>query len=130
MTLTRLHQEWFGNIRGDFLAGTVVALALIPEIIAFAIIAGVDSKLGLYASFCIAVVTSIVGGCPGMISAATRAMALLMVQLVKAHGLDYLLAATILTGVLQVISSYLRLGSLLRFVSKSVIVGFVNSLLY
>ena len=128
MSFSKLREEWLCNIRGDLLAGAVVALALIPEAIAFSIIAGVDPKVGLYASFCIAVVTSIVGGRPGMISAATGAMALVMVSLVKDYGLDYLLAATILTGVLQVIAGALRLGSLLRFISRSVMTGFVNAL--
>lgn len=126
--LERARQEWFSNIRGDLLAGTVVALALIPEAIAFSIIAGVDPKVGLYASFCIAVVIAFVGGRPGMISAATGAMALLMVTLVKEHGLQYLLAATLLTGVLQIAAGYLKLGSLMRFVSRSVVTGFVNAL--
>ena len=102
-----LRQNWFSNIRGDLLAGMVVALALIPEAIAFSVIAGVDPKVGLYASFCIAVVTAFVGGRPGMISAATAAMAVLMVTLVKEHGLEYLLAATLLTGVLQIGAGYL-----------------------
>jgi len=128
MLLTQSKADWFGNIRGDFLAGLVVALALIPEAIAFSVIAGVDPKVGLYASFCIAVVISIVGGRPGMISAATGAMALLMVTLVKQHGLEYLLAATLLTGVLQLLAGYLRLGELMRFVSRSVVTGFVNAL--
>jgi Sulfate permease and related transporters (MFS superfamily) len=123
-----LRQEWFGNIRGDLLSGLVVALALIPEAIAFSIIAGVDPKVGLYASFSIATVIAFAGGRPGMISAATGAMALVMVTLVKDHGLQYLLAATILTGVLQIIAGCLKLGSLMRFVSRSVITGFVNAL--
>jgi SulP family sulfate permease len=121
-------QDWFGNIRGDLLAGTVVALALIPEAIAFSIIAGVDPKVGLYASFCIAVITAFVGGRPGMISAATGAMALLMVTLVREHGLQYLLAATMMTGVIQIAAGYLKLGSLMSFVSRSVVTGFVNAL--
>ena len=121
-------QDWLGNIRGDLLAGLVVALALIPEAIAFSIIAGVDPKVGLYASFCIAVVTAFVGGRPGMISAATGAMALLMVTLVKDHGLQYLLAATLLTGVLQIFAGYIKFGSLMSFVSRSVVTGFVNAL--
>ncbi|MBN0552475.1 SulP family inorganic anion transporter, partial [Pseudomonas aeruginosa] len=100
----------------------------IPEAIAFSIIAGVDPKVGLYASFCIAVVIAFVGGRPGMISAATGAMALLMVTLVKNHGLEYLLAATLLCGVLQIAAGYLKLGSLMRFVSRSVVTGFVNAL--
>jgi SulP family sulfate permease len=121
-------KDWFSNIRGDLLSGTVVALALIPEAIAFSIIAGVDPKVGLYASFCISVIIAFTGGRPGMISAATGAMALLMITLVKEHGLDYLLAATLLTGVLQIIAGYLKLGSLMRFVSRSVVTGFVNAL--
>ena len=126
--LHSLKQTWLSNIRGDILAGLVVALALIPEAIAFSIIAGVDPKVGLYASFCIAVVIAFVGGRPGMISAATGAMALLMVTLVKNHGLEYLLAATLLCGVLQIGAGYLKLGSLMRFVSRSVVTGFVNAL--
>ncbi len=128
MRLTRLREQWLSNARGDLLAGLVVALALIPEAIAFSIIAGVDPKVGLYASFCIAVVISIAGGRPGMISAATGAMALVIVTLVKEHGLQYLLAATLLTGVLQIAAGLLRLGVLMRFVSRSVVTGFVNAL--
>lgn len=123
-----LREQWFGNIRGDLLSGLLVALALIPEAIAFSIIAGVDPKVGLYAAFCIAVVTAIAGGRPGMISAATGAMALVMVDLVKAHGLQYLFAATILCGVLQIGAAVLRLNTLMRFVSRSVVTGFVNAL--
>ena len=128
MLLSSTQRDWTGNIRGDVLAGIVVALALIPEAIAFSIIAGVDPKVGLYASFCIAVITAFLGGRPGMISAATGAMALLMVTLVKEHGLEYLLAATILTGIIQTIAGYLKLGELMRFVSRSVVTGFVNAL--
>jgi len=128
MLLHSTKRDWFGNIRGDVLAGIVVALALIPEAIAFSIIAGVDPKVGLYASFCIAVVTAFIGGRPGMISAATGAMALLMITLVKAHGLQYLLAATLLTGAIQIVMGYLKLGSLMSFVSRSVVTGFVNAL--
>lgn len=128
MSLSSLRNQWFGNIRGDLLSGTVVALALIPEAIAFSIIAGVDPKIGLYASFSMAVVIAIVGGRPGMISAATGAMALVMVTLVKEHGLQYLLAATVLTGFIQILAGVLKLGSLLRFVSRSVMTGFVNAL--
>ncbi|WP_340117605.1 SulP family inorganic anion transporter [Pelagibius sp. 7325] len=120
--------QWIGNIRGDVLAGLVVALALIPEAIAFSIIAGVDPKIGLFASFSIAVLTAITGGRPGMISAATAATAVLMVTLVKEHGLQYLLAATVVAGVLQIAAGLLRLGYLMRFVSRSVITGFVNAL--
>ena len=126
--ISHLQQEWFGNIRADILSGLVVALALIPEAIAFSIIAGVDPKVGLYASFSIAVIVAITGGRPVMISAATAATAVLMVTLVKQHGLEYLLAATVVAGLLQIAAGYLRLGYLMRFVSNSVMTGFVNAL--
>lgn len=106
----QIRQEWFSNIRGDVLAGLVVGLALIPEAIAFSIIAGVDPQVGLYASFSMAVVIAFMGGRPAMISAATGAMALLMVSLIKEHGLNYLLAATILTGIIQIIAGQLKLA--------------------
>jgi SulP family sulfate permease len=128
MNLSTIRHDWLSNIRGDILAGLVVALALIPEAIAFSIIAGVDPKVGLYASFSMAVVIAFAGGRPGMISAATGAMALVMVTLVKDHGLQYLLAATLLTGVLQMGVGFLKLGRLMRFVSRSVVTGFVNAL--
>jgi sulfate permease, SulP family len=121
-------RQWFGNTRADLLSGLVVALALIPEAIAFSIIAGVDPKVGLYASFSIAVITAIVGGRPGMISAATAATAVLMVTLVRDHGLEYLLAATVLAGLIQVGAGLLRLGRFMRYVSRSVMTGFVNAL--
>jgi SulP family sulfate permease len=128
MTQTKYFQEWFSNPRRDVIAGMVVALALIPEAIAFSIIAGVDPKVGLYASFCIAVVISFVGGRAGMISAATGAMAVLLITLVRDHGLEYLLPVTILTGILQIAAGALKLGNLMRFVSRSVVTGFVNAL--
>ncbi len=121
-------QAWFSNVRDDLLAGAVVALALIPEAIAFSIIAGVDPKVGLYASFCIAIVTSFLGGRPGMISAATGAMALLMTTLVKDYGISYLFATTILTGILQIIWGWVKLGNQMRFVPRAVMLGFVNAL--
>ncbi len=120
--------EWFSNIRGDILSGIVVALALIPEAIGFSVIAGVDPKVGLYASFAIACVAALTGGRPGMISAATAATAVVMVSLVKEHGLQYLFAATILMGVIQITAGFVKLGRLMRFVSRSVITGFVNAL--
>lgn len=121
-------RQWLGNVRGDLLSGLVVALALIPEAIAFSIIAGVDPKVGLYASFSIALVTAIAGGRPGMISAATAATAVLMVTLVRDHGLEYLLATTVLAGLIQIAAGAARLGELMRFVSRSVLTGFVNAL--
>jgi len=128
LSTATLRRDWLSNVRGDLLAGLVVALALIPEAIAFSIIAGVDPRVGLYASFSMAVVIAVAGGRPGMISAATGAMSLVMVTLVRDHGLQYLLAATVLTGLLQLLAGALKLGSLMRFVSRSVITGFVNAL--
>jgi SulP family sulfate permease len=128
MSLSAYRHAWFANMRGDLLSGIVVALALIPEAIAFSIIAGVDPKVGLYASFSIAVITAITGGRPGMISAATAATAVLMITLVKDHGLEYLLAATVLAGLLQIGAGLLKLGYVMRFVSRSVMTGFVNAL--
>lgn len=123
-----LRQEWFSNIRGDLLAGLVVALALIPEALAFSAIAGVDPQVGLYAACVIAIVSAIAGGRPAMISAATGAIALLVVSLVKDHGVQYLFAAAVLAGALQIVAGYAKLGALMRFVSRSVITGFVNAL--
>ncbi|MCB6219863.1 SulP family inorganic anion transporter [Bacillus paralicheniformis] len=128
MNVKQLNSEWFSNVRGDILSGIVVALALIPEAIAFSIIAGVDPMVGLYASFCIAVVISFTGGRPAMISAATGAMALLMGSLVRDHGLDYLFAATILTGIIQLIFGVLKIARFMKFIPRSVMVGFVNAL--
>ncbi|MBT2639698.1 SulP family inorganic anion transporter [Bacillus sp. ISL-39] len=121
-------QSWFGNIKGDILSGLVVAIALIPEAIAFSIIAGVDPMVGLYASFTISVVIAFVGGRPGMISAATGAMALLFIDLVAEHGIEYLLAATILTGIIQILFGVFKLSRYMKFIPRSVMVGFVNAL--
>lgn len=126
--MSHLHSIWFFNTRRDVISGLLVALALIPEAIAFSLIAGVDPKVGLYASFSIATIIAFVGGRPGMISAATGAMALVIVSLVKDHGLQYLLAATILAGLIQIVAGMIKLGGLMRFVSKSVVTGFVNAL--
>lgn len=124
----RFRREWLTNIPTELLSGTLVALALIPEAIGFSIVAGVDPKIGLYASFSIAVVTAIVGGRPAMISAATASTAVLMITLVRDHGLQYLFAATVLMGLLQIAAGALRLGLLMKFVSRSVMTGFVNAL--
>ncbi|MBN3527017.1 SulP family inorganic anion transporter [Paenibacillus apiarius] len=124
----RIQTEWLSNVRADILSGIVVALALIPEAIAFSIIAGVDPMVGLYASFCIAVIIAFVGGRPGMISAATGAMALLMAPLVKEHGLNYLLAATILTGIIQIVFGVCKVAQLMKFIPRAVMIGFVNAL--
>ncbi len=117
-----------GEARREILAGVVVALALIPEAIGFSIIAGVDPRVGLYASIAIAIVVSLLGGRPAMISAATAAVAVLVTPLVRDHGVDYLFAATILMGVVQIVAGLLRLDLLMQFVSRSVITGFVNAL--
>lgn len=121
-------REWVSNVRGDVLSGLVVALALIPEAIGFSVIAGVDPKVGLYASVVIACVIAFTGGRPAMISAATAATAVLMGGLVREHGVQYLFAATILMGLFQIAAAFLKLGRLMRFVSQSVMTGFVNAL--
>lgn len=128
MNLNTFKRQWFFNTKQDLLAGAVVGLALIPEAIAFSIIAGVDPKVGLYASFIIAVMTAFLGGRPGSISAATGAMALLMIDLVRDHGLEYLLAATLLTGILQVIFGVLKLGRQMKYVPRAVMIGYINAL--
>ena len=121
-------EEWLSNVRADILAGAVVGLALIPEAIAFSIIAGVDPKVGLYASFIIAVITSFLGGRPAMITAATGGTALLMTGLVKSHGLQYLLAATILAGILQIGWNLIKVGNQAKFISRAITIGFANAL--
>lgn len=126
--LTTLRREWLGQPRADLLSGTVVALALIPEALAFSFIAGVDPAVGLYASFVIAMTIAVVGGRPAMISAATGAMSLLMGGLVRDHGVEFLFAASLLTGLIQVVVGVLRLGRYVKFVSKAVMSGFVNAL--
>lgn len=123
-----LKEEWFSNVRGDTLAAVAVALALIPEAIAFSLIAGVAPQVGLYAAFTISVMAAIFGGRPGMISGATGAMALLMVPLVAAHGIEYLFAATVLTGIVQVAFRLLRLSRYMKYVPRAVMSGFVNAL--
>ena len=128
LSFNALKKTWLSNIRGDTLAGLTVALALIPEAIAFSIIAGVDPMVGLYASFCIAVVIAFAGGRAGMISGATGAMALVMVILVRDYGLEYLLAATILTGIVQLALGFLNVGRLVKFIPYSVVLGFINAL--
>ncbi|WP_046225857.1 SulP family inorganic anion transporter [Paenibacillus dauci] len=126
--MNTVKEQWFSNVRGDILAGIVVALALIPEAIAFSIIAGVDPMVGLYASFCIAVITAFIGGRPAMISAATGAMALLIVPLVREYGVNYLLAATVLTGFIQILFGVFKVAKLMKFIPRAVMIGFVNAL--
>lgn len=126
--LARLKAAWWCDPRAELLAGMVVALALIPEAIAFSLIAGVDPKVGLYASFSIAVIIAIAGGRPAMISGATGAMALLLVPLVREHGVEYLLAATIVAGATQMVFARAGVAKLMRFVPRTVMTGFVNAL--
>jgi SulP family sulfate permease len=129
--VSRFRTEWFtsvGGARRDVLAGIVVALALIPEAIGFSIISGVDPRVGLYASVAIAMVIAFLGGRPGMVSAATAAVAVVVTPLVRDHGVEYLFAATILMGLIQIVAGLLRLDLLMQFVSRSVITGFVNAL--
>lgn len=126
--LNKIKKEWFTAPGTNILAGIVVALALIPEALSFSIIAGVDPMVGLYSSFIIAVVISFVGGRPAMISAATGSVALVIVPLVKDHGVQYLLAATILMGIIQIIFGILKVGRLMKFIPNSVMIGFVNAL--
>jgi len=128
LSVHTFRNTWLRNPRVELLSGLVVALALIPEAISFSIIAGVDPKVGLYASFSIAIIISIAGGRSGMISAATGAMALVVVPLVEEHGVAYLFAATVLAGLLQVSLGYLGIGALMRFIPRTVMVGFVNAL--
>lgn len=126
--LQLIREHWFSNIRADVLSGIVVALALIPEAIAFSIIAGVDPKVGLYASFSICVVIAFAGGRPAMMSAATGSMALVLVTVVAQYGVDMMFATTLATGLFQILAGVFKLGSLMRFVSRSVVTGFVNAL--
>lgn len=126
--MKEIRKEWFGNIKGDLLAGIVVCMALIPEAIGFSIVAGVDPMIGVYASFCMSLIISIFGGRTGMISAAAGAMALVLASLVKDHGIEYMLAATVLTGVFQVILGFFKIGNLLKFIPRPVMIGFVNAL--
>jgi SulP family sulfate permease len=123
-------QAWMSPriARTEILSGLVVALALIPEAISFSIIAGVDPRVGLFASFTMAIAISFLGGRPAMISAATAAVALVVAPLARDYGLDYLIAAVILGGIIQVILAVLGIAKFMRFIPRSVMVGFVNSL--
>lgn len=128
MLISLKKEEWFGNIKNDILGGLVTSIALIPEVIGFAIIAGVNPITALFASVTTAIVTSITSGRPAMVSAAAGSMALVMVTLIKNHGIEYMVAATILTGILQLALGYLGVHKLMKFISKPVMLGFVNAL--
>jgi SulP family sulfate permease len=123
-----LHASKVSNLKNDVLSGFTVALALVPEAVAFAFVAGVDPLVGLYAAFIVGLITSIFGGRPGMISGATGAMAVVMVSLVAIHGVEYLFATVVLTGVLQILAGIFKLGKFIRLVPHPVMLGFVNGL--
>jgi sulfate permease, SulP family len=123
-----LHASKVGNLKNDILSGLTVALALVPEAVAFAFVAGVEPLVGLYAAFMVGLITSIFGGRPGMISGATGAMAVVMVSLVAIHGVEYLFACVVLTGVLQILAGVFKLGKFIRLVPHPVMLGFVNGL--
>lgn len=123
-----IKKEWLARPGANILAGIVVSLALIPEVIAFSVIAGVDPMVGLYASFVIALTIAFTGGRPAMISAAAGAIALLVFPLVRDHGVNYLFAATILMGVIQIVLSLLKVGRLMKYIPNTVMIGFVDSL--
>ena len=111
--MSKAKEEWLGNVKNDLISGIVVCMALIPEAIGFSIVAGVDPMVGVYASFCLSLVTSIFGGRPGLISAAAGSTALVLASLVKNYGIEYMFLATILAGILQVILGYLKFGNLM-----------------
>jgi len=119
---------WGSGIKTEVLSGLTVALALVPEAVAFAIIAGVDPLVGLYAAFMVGLLASLFGGRPGMISGATGAMAVVMVHLVAEHGVEYLFATIVLTGLIQITVGVLHLGKYIRIVPHPVMLGFVNGL--
>ena len=116
------------NVKNDVLSGLTVALALVPEAVAFAFVAGVEPLVGLYAAFMVGLITAVFGGRPGMISGATGALAVVMVTLVAEHGVEYLFATVVLMGILQVLAGWLRLGKFIRMVPHPVMLGFVNGL--
>ena len=116
------------NIKNDLLSGSTVALALVPEAVAFAFVAGVEPLVGLYAAFMVGLITACIGGRPGMISGATGALAVVMVALVADHGVEYLFAAVVLMGAIQILAGAMRLGKFIRMVPHPVMLGFVNGL--
>jgi len=123
-----LHASKVSNLKNDVLSGLTVALALVPEAVAFAFVAGVDPLVGLYAAFIVGLITAVFGGRPGMISGATGAMAVVMVSLVAIHGVEYLFATVVLTGILQILAGIFKLGKFIRLVPHPVMLGFVNGL--
>ena len=117
-----------GHVKTEVLSGLTVALALVPEAVAFSFVAGVHPLVGLYAAFIVGLITAVIGGRRGMISGATGALAVVMVALVASHGVEYLFATVVLMGVLQILAGILRLGKFIRLVPHPVMLGFVNGL--
>ena len=128
MQLKKELNEWFGNAKGDILAGLVSSCAVIPEVVGFCIVAGISPMMGLYASFWLTVLMAFIGGRPGMISAAAGSMTMVIVSLVRDHGPEYLMVATILCGVIMCILGVLKVGNLVKLIPNSVNIGFVNAL--
>ncbi|MEM9270959.1 MAG: SulP family inorganic anion transporter, partial [Pseudomonadota bacterium] len=129
ISLTQFTETFtLGRIRIELLAGLTVALALVPEAVAFAFVAGVHPLVGLYAAFLVGLVTALIGGRPGMISGATGALAVVMVSLVAVHGVEYLFATVVLMGILQILAGVFKLGKFIRLVPHPVMLGFVNGL--
>jgi len=126
--LQREFYEWKGNVKGDILGGCVSAFSVIPEVIGFTIVAGVDPILGLYTSIAFLILMSVFGGCPAMVSAGAGSMAVVVVALIRDHGLQYLFAAVLLAGVIQLILGLCRVGNLLKYVPNTVVVGFCDAL--
>ena len=120
--------EWFPNIQKNFLAGLTTSFALVPECIAFALVAQLNPLMGLYGAFIICAMTAVFGGRPGMISGAAGSMAVVIVALVAQHGVQYLLATVVLSGIIMALFGILRLGKLIRMVPHPVMLGFVNGL--
>jgi len=123
-----IHPSKVSTVKNDVLSGLTVALALVPEAVAFAFVAGVQPLVGLYAAFMVGLITACIGGRPGMISGATGALAVVMVALVADHGVEYLFATVVLMGVLQIAAGAMRLGKFIRMVPHPVMLGFVNGL--
>lgn len=121
-------REWFGNARGDILAGLVSSFAVIPEVVGFCIVAGISPMMGLYASFWLTVLMAFLGGRPAMISAAAGSMALVIVSLVRDYGAQYLMAATILCGLIMLLLGVCKVGNLIKLIPNSVQIGFVDAL--
>ena len=121
-------QEWFGNVKGDILGGIVTTFSVIPEVIGFTLVAGVNPILGLYTSMAFLILSSFLGGRPALVSAGAGSMAMVVVSLISGYGTDYLFVAVFLAGIIQIILGFLKVGNLLKYVPDSVMSGFVDAL--